>query len=62
MSVLNECSEAGNGYVLCQLQELEIRSEMHVKIAKIDYPIRRAGTVGSSYRIGDLGHSACLIG
>ena len=38
-------------------QELEIRSEMHVKMAQTDYHIRRAeGAFDSPYRMIDLGH------
>ena len=41
-------------------QEFEIRSEMHVKMVHIDYPIRQASRFGSfggsPYRIVDLGH------
>ena len=32
--------------ILAYSQEPEIRSEMHVKVAQIDYPIRQARLIG----------------
>ena len=42
-SVISALKIKGTGYTgLVDSQDLEVRSEMHVKMAQIDYPIRRA--------------------